>query len=93
MATSDVLVVVATKLAVPNGPEETVKVSPISIVHPMVILVSCFTGITEVTEFVLTIETPAAVPLKPITLAVFSMKEVLVVNIASVPVPDTTRVP
>lgn len=93
VATSEVLVVVATKLAVPNGAEVTVKVSPTSTVHPIVILVSCFTGMTDETELVLKTETPAAVPLKPIALAVFSIKDADVVNIASVPDPETTRVP
>ncbi len=93
VATSDVLVVVATKLAVPRGAEVTVKVSPMSIAPPTVMLVSCFTGITEVTESVLTIETPAAVPLKPTILAVVSVNHAEVVNIASVPLHETTRVP
>lgn len=59
----------------------------------MVMLVSCFTGITEVTELVLTIETHAAVPLKPMTLAVFSVNELSVVKIASDPDHETTRFP
>ena len=92
-ATSDVLVVVATKLAVPRGAEVTVKVSPMSIVPPIVIVVTCLTGITEVTEFVLRIDTPEVVPLNPITLAVVSVNPAEVVNIASVPLHERTRVP
>lgn len=93
MATSDILVVVATKLAVPSGAEVTVKVSPMSIAPPIVILASCFTGITDVTEFVLTMDAPTEVPLRPITLAVVSVKAPAVVKIASVPDQETTRIP
>lgn len=46
-ATSDGSVVVAIKLAVPNGAEVTVKTSPISIAPQIVIAVCCFTGTTD----------------------------------------------
>lgn len=93
VATSDVLVVVATKLAVPRGAEVTVKVSPMSIVHPTVMLASCFTGTTELTAFVVIIETSAAVQLKPTVDAVVSIKDGAVVNVAFVPDPETTNMP
>ncbi len=83
----------AVKLAVPRGAEVTVNTSPISTVPPIVIVLICITGITEVTEFVLSIDTPEAVQLKPIILAVVSVNDGDVVKVASVPVPETTRIP
>ncbi len=94
-ATSDVLDVRAVKLAVPRGAEVTIKISPMSTVPPIVIVLIWFTGMTDVTEFVLVILIGAvvAVPLKPITLAVVSVNDVAVVKIAVVPVHETTSVP
>lgn len=93
VATSEAKAVTATKLAVPRGAEDTVKVSPMSIVHPTVMVVSCFTGTTEATELTLNTELSTAVPLSPIEVAVFSTKEGDVVKIASAPEPERTRVP
>jgi len=93
VATSDVLVVSAVKLAVPRGAEVTVKVSPTSIDPPIVIVDSCVTGITESEALVVTTETSAAVQLKPTVDAVVSIKDGAVVNVAFVPDPETTNMP
>ena len=92
VATSDVLVVRAVKLAVPKGAEVTVKMSPISIVPPIVIVETCFTGTTEVTlvGFVIL---PPVLSVKLNKLATVSVVASAVENIALVPEPEVVSMP